>query len=312
MRRGNWTRSFANWRSRTCEQVLLSASGRHADVERQVRLAALRSAGDLTGLRAGVDRGLSTRRFLGYRESSEWARGARPVVDELRLAAEQAPSNDLVLLLERAVGRVVKVILRADDSDGLIGDLARELLDLHASVCDAGVADPVKLAGWMVRFSCDDQDFFEVDPVRYASALGERGLTIYRRAIAQRADGEQNFAVRWARERLAVLDGDTEAIIALLGGDLSSPHQFIRVSEAMAELGRDEDVLFWTRRGIDETNGWQVAQLYDLACDVHGRRGATPRGARAAPRGARADGLGGHLPRASSRGRATLGLAARA
>jgi hypothetical protein len=28
----------------------------------------------------------------------------------------------------------------------------------------------------MVRFSCDDQDFVEVDPVRYAGALGERGL----------------------------------------------------------------------------------------------------------------------------------------
>jgi hypothetical protein len=105
-------------------EVLLSASDRHADVERQIRLAASRTAGDLAGLRTEVDRGLGTRRFLGYRESSEWARGARPVVDELRLAAERAPSNDLVLLLERAVGRVVKVILRADDSDGLIGDLA--------------------------------------------------------------------------------------------------------------------------------------------------------------------------------------------
>jgi uncharacterized Zn finger protein len=57
-------------------------------------------------------------------------------------------------------------------------------------------------------------------------------------------------------------------------GDLSSPHQFIRVAEAMAELGRDDDVLFWTRRGIDETKGWQVAQLYGLACAVHERRGA--------------------------------------
>lgn len=92
---------------------------------------------------------------------------------------------------------------------------------------DAGVADPVKLATWMVRFSCEDQDFFEVDPVRYADALGERGLPVYRRAIDERGDGERVFAVRWARERLAVLDGDGEAIVALLGGDLSAPHQFI-------------------------------------------------------------------------------------
>jgi hypothetical protein len=33
----------------------------------------------------------------------------------------------------------------------LIGDLARELLAVHALACDAGVADPVKLAAWMIR-----------------------------------------------------------------------------------------------------------------------------------------------------------------
>ena len=71
-----------------------------------------------------------------------------------------------------------------------------------------------------------------------------------------------------------MLDGDGEAIVALLGGDLSSPHQFIRVCEAMAELGRDDEVLLWAGRGIAETDGWQVAQLYDLACGVHERRSA--------------------------------------
>ncbi len=255
-------------------ELVVCAADWHDDVERHVRLAAAREAGDLTELRAQVDRGLRTRRFLGYRESSEWARAARPVVEELRLVAASSPSRDLVVLVERAIGHVVKVIMHADDSNGTIGDLARELLEVHAQACDAGVADPVKLAAWMVRFSCEDQDFFEVDPVRYAGALGERGLALYRRAIEEREDGGRVFAVRWARERLAVLDGDEEAIVALLGGDLSSPHQFIQVCEAMAELGRDEEVLLWAKRGIAETDGWQVEKLYDLACGVHERRSA--------------------------------------
>ncbi len=195
-------------------------------------------------------------------------------MEELRLAAASSPSKDLVVLVERAIGHVVKVIMHADDSNGTIGDLVRELLNVHAEVCDAGVADPVKLAAWMVRFSCEDQDLFEVDPVRYANALGERGLLAYRRAIDERGNGERAFAVRWARERLAVLDGDGEAIVALLGGDLSAPRQFIRVCEAMAELGREEEVLAWANRGIAETDGWQVERLYDFACDVHERRSA--------------------------------------
>ncbi len=256
-------------------EILRSAVDRHPDVERHVLLAAARSEGDFGELRREVDRGLRTRRFLDYHESSAWARAAQPVLEELHLAAQTSPSAELLALIERSVGHVVKVIMHADDSNGTIGDLARELLDLHAQVCAAWVADPLTLAEWMVRFSCDDQDFFEIDPVRYRAALGENGLAAYRQAIEQRhTDGSELFAVRRARERLAVLDGDTEAVVALLGGDLSTPHQFIAVCEAMAELERENDVLAFALRGIAETSGWQVDKLYDVACGVHERGGA--------------------------------------
>ena len=227
----------------------------------------------LDELRAEVDTGLRTRRFLGYYESRAWANEAAPVVEAIRSALVEAPSAELVGLVERAVGHVVKVILHADDSDGMIGDLARELLDVHAQACDAGVADPVKLARWMVRFSFDDQDFFEADPVRYAAALGESGLAAYRREVRKRCDaGDDSFAACYATERLAVLDGDIDEIVRLYGGGLSRPYDFIRVAEAMEELGRDDDVLLWAERGIAETSGWQVAQLYDLAAGVYSRR----------------------------------------
>lgn len=228
----------------------------------------------LDELRAQIDRGLRTRRYLGYYESRAWASEAAPVIEAIRGALAASPSAELLGLIERAVGRVVKVILHADDSDGMIGDLARELLDLHTQACDAGVADPLKLARWMIRFCFDDQDFFEVDPVRYAGALGELGLAAYRREVRQRREaGDDSFAAQYATERLAVLDGDVDAIVVLLGGGLSRPYDFIRVAEAMEELGRDDDVLAWTQRGIAEINGWQVAQLYDLAARVYDRRG---------------------------------------
>lgn len=113
------------------------------------------------------------------------------------------------------------------------------LLELHATACDAGVADPVRLAGWMVRFWFVDQDLFEVDPVRYQKALGREGVDGYRKAVAARGH-EDTFAVRYARERLAVLDGDSDRIVALVGGDLTRPHQFVQAAEAMAELGPED------------------------------------------------------------------------
>ena len=253
-------------------EVISAATERHSDVERVVRLVAARADGDLAALRTAVDQGLRTRRFLDYRESMAWAHAARPVVAELDKMAVDAPSRELVELVQRAIGQVVKVIMHADDSSGLIGDVALELLRVHAKACDAGVADPAKLARWMIRFRFKDQDFFEVDPVRYADALGERGLHAYRQAVAEGAS-PRSFAARYAHERLAILDGDIDELVRLLGGDLSGAHQFQRVAEAMVELDRPDLALDWATRGIDKTSGWQIANLYDLACKLHVQAG---------------------------------------
>lgn len=101
---------------------------------------------------------------------------ARPAVEAIDEAFDSSPRAELVVLVERAIGCVGKVILEADDSDGPIGELGRERLDLHARACDGGNADPLDPARWMIRFRFDGQDFFEVDPVRYAGTLGHLGI----------------------------------------------------------------------------------------------------------------------------------------
>ncbi|MFX8895345.1 hypothetical protein ABTM96_19630, partial [Acinetobacter baumannii] len=88
-----------------------------------VRLAAAWRDGDLGLLRQEVDRALRTRRFLDYWASIEWAEAGRPVVAELERAVQTGPSREVVELLQRAIGHVVKVIRTADDSSGLIGNL---------------------------------------------------------------------------------------------------------------------------------------------------------------------------------------------
>jgi hypothetical protein len=266
-------------------QLLANAAEWHEDVMRAVRLAAADEGERLAVLQVAVDDGLRTRRHLDYWGSSLWARDAAPVVDALADEAASEPSAEVVVLLQRAAGHLVKVIMRADDSDGMIGGLARRVLDLHREACAAGVADPQALAKWMVRFAFDDQDFFEIDPVPYADALGDKGLAVYRREVAKRSAaavdvgdrspklgdidaGFPSFAARYAAERLAIIDRDVERLVELLGGDLSLPHQYTDVAEAMVELGHADDALVWARRGIAEMNGWQVAKLYDLAADL--------------------------------------------
>ena len=126
------------------------------------------------------------------------------------------------------------------------------------------------LAAWMVLFGFDDQDFFEVDPVgmRAGSVRPDWPPIAMPSAPAGTAT-RSPFAMRGAA---AILDRDVDAVVRLLGGDLTTPYQFIRVAEAMRELGLDDEALAWARRGIAQTSGWQVAQLYDLACGVHDAR----------------------------------------
>jgi rubrerythrin len=253
-------------------EVVTNAAERHHDIARAVRLVAARSQHDPSALQKEVDRALRTRRCLEYWESIEWAEAAQPVVAELELLAQTAPSLQLIRLLQRAVGHVVRVLEHADDSSGAIGYLARELLELHAIACDSGASDPIELADWMACFTFSAQYYFELDPVRYAGALREGGLAAYREAVMNASEPD-SFAVRYVRQRLAIRDEDLEAIVDLAGGDLSNAYQFASVAEAMAEIGRDDLVLEWAERGIAETSGWQVARLYDIACETHARRG---------------------------------------
>jgi len=81
------------------------------------------------------------------------------------------------------------------------------------------------------------------------------------------------FAVSHSEERLAVLDGDVDRVVELLGGDFTNPQQFIQVAQAMLELERDADALAWSPQGIETVTGWQAAQLYDIADGGLARRG---------------------------------------
>jgi hypothetical protein len=81
------------------------------------------------------------------------------------------------------------------------------------------------LADWMVRFQFDDDvDYFEIDPVAYAPAMGKSGMATYRARLSNIEAGlgprpsaealwtsrhsHAWFVIEWNARRLAVLDSD--------------------------------------------------------------------------------------------------------
>jgi hypothetical protein len=98
-------------------------------------------------------------------------------VDILEAAIPTTDPAEVYAVTHKALASAIKVIARADDSSGIIGDACRRLLDLHPTVAAAAQVPAGNLVDWMIKFQFDgDVDYFEIDPVAYAPALGKSGM----------------------------------------------------------------------------------------------------------------------------------------
>lgn len=116
--------------------------------------------------------------------------GARmhEAVEILRRAAEGDDPTEVFAVTQRATASALKVIMRADDSSGIIGDACRDLLDLHPIVAAPARVAARKLVDWMLKFQfANECDYFTIDPVAYAPALGVDGMAAYRTKLDELA-----------------------------------------------------------------------------------------------------------------------------
>lgn len=122
-------------------------------------------------------------------------------VDLLRRAAADDTAG-LLSIVEKAIASAVRVVLRADDSSGILGDAIRDLLALHADLARRTPPPPTKLVTWLVKFQFDGtQDFFHIDIANYATALGPKGLALYRAKLARDRGRPRRRAHRGAGAR---------------------------------------------------------------------------------------------------------------
>lgn len=214
----------------------------------------------------------------------------------LRDAAESADPAALLAVVEKAVAAAVRVILRADDSSGIIGDAIRGLLELHANVASKARPSASKLVTWMIKFQFDGtQDFFSVDVADYASVLGPDGLVLYRAKLAEIAGGlgpepaDDVFGARlsdpdgWQKaaqdrhtrfllehnaRRLAVVDRDVDAIIATHARDRKVAAWLHDTAQALAEIGEVDLAVDWARQAADFECGHQSLDAAGYWCEL--------------------------------------------
>lgn len=230
-----------------------------------------------------------------WRAANAYGFELHEAVTLLQDAAENEPPAEVLTVTQKAIASACKVIMRADDSSGIIGDAIRELLELHAQL--AFIAPPKyrRLVDWMIRFQFDNEcDFFEIDPAAYAPALGERGLAAYRAKLdevaatvspALSAEQRQNlsskdrdawtrvmhenhtrFVLEWNARRLAVWDRDVDAIIATHSRDRKVAAWLQDTAEALAEIGEFDLAIDWARQATWFDLGHQAAKASGYWC----------------------------------------------
>ena len=206
-------------------------------------------------------------------------------VDILETAATTNDPAEVYTVAQKALASAITVIARADDSSGIVGDACRRLLDLHPRAAAATAVPAGRLVDWMMKFQFDGQvDYFELDPVAYAPALGEKGLASYRsRLDSVRSNlgpepvGEDRwssphrhewFVLDWNAKRLAVLDRDVDAIIRTHARDRKVAAWFVDTAKALAEIGEIDLAIDWAGQAIDIGPWHQSVQAGNYWCEL--------------------------------------------
>lgn len=209
-----------------------------------------------------------------YAAANAHGRSMHVGADILERAMGTADPAEVYRVTHKALASAVTVIARADDSAGIIGDACRRLLALHPKAAAAARTPVAALVDWMIAFQFDGTvDYFELDPVAYAPALGELGMKAYRNRLRvleanlgprppeqdrwTSVHSHEWFTLDWNAQRLAVLDHDVDAIIATHARDRRVAAWFEDTAQALEEVGEIDLALDWARQAVEFDRGHQ-------------------------------------------------------
>ena len=204
-------------------------------------------------------------------------------MDLLEAAVPTTEPGEVYAVTHKALASAITVIARADDSSGIIGDACRRLLALHPRAAAAARVPSRRLVEWMMRFQLDgDVDYFELDPVAYAPALGGSGLQMYRAQLAEaearlgtrpaREDrwssphAHEWFVLDWNARRLAVLDRDPDAVIRTHARDRKVAARLEDTARALAEIDEIDLALDWAKQAAEHDHGHQALKAAGYWC----------------------------------------------
>jgi uncharacterized Zn finger protein len=254
-------------------------------LRRRLELRAASARSEMAVVRERVMAMLDVRPFAryGYVERGDagaYARQAAEAVDALRALAAGDRAQEAVVLAREAIRALSQAYGEIDDSDGAVGDVARELAEVHLQACGTARPDPAETAEWLVGHLLSDlNDATDIDLVDYRKVLGPAGLARVRELATEAWHRAPNgWMERYLMERLVKAEGNVDALIAVYAADLSpTGATHLKIAMELEAAGRETEALDWAERGLRDSAHSANAdgRLADYVCTRYEQTGRT-------------------------------------
>jgi uncharacterized Zn finger protein len=197
---------------------------------------------------------LPRRGYVEYSDAYAYANDVHRAAAAIDDLTEAGGAADAIGIAREAVALLTEAFEHVDDSPGVVGDAAHELLAVHLRACEAAPPDPVSLGDYLAGLLLHSDYGFGPDLAGYTGLLGDKGFAAVRERIeAAYSRNPQDWQARSLMESLARAEGDVDALIAIYAAHLDDRGwNHLRIAEELDENGRGGEALVWAERGLAE------------------------------------------------------------
>ncbi len=204
--------------------------------------------------------------FVDYHSMRSYARNVDNVLDTIEGLMKDGHATEVIELAAFAIEEVEIAIQSVDDSNGEMGDMLYRLHEIHLNACRKAKPDPEKLAERLFEKELNSEwEVFYGAAKTYASVLGKKGLSIYRRLAEeewnkikplgankeeQSERSHRRFNITHIMETLADLSGDVEAMVEVRKRNLSYAYHYLQIAELYTKAKKQDKALEWAEAGL--------------------------------------------------------------
>ena len=241
---------------------------------------------DLEPFRQAIEAAIVVNDFVDYRSMYGYITNVATAIKALEELLESGQASEVITLSEYALECVEDAIGRVDDSDGGMGEIKEELVEIHHRACLVDPPDPGDLAGRLFDWGIHSEwEIFLNAAEQYADVLGEVGLARYRSLAEQVWDlvparrgsdtdrSASRFRITYIMEALAKRSGSVDEEVAIRVRDLSYAYSYVQIVELLVDAGRFDDALVWAERGLASFPDHTDVRLREIAAQELRRTG---------------------------------------